>query len=147
MRSKIYFRGVFRGLILLALIVTGFYLRSLADEAGDGSAGVEKSTQQHLMETYEMLPLNFEANAGQTASQVTFLSRGRGYILFLTKHAETVLVLDKPTRKHNRARPAERSSTVVWPPGEAISPEHKRQLGGRGRVLPILGYRVRQASS
>src|SRR5690242_1503023 len=31
------------------------------------------------------VPLNFEANTGQTDSQVRFLSRNSGYTLFLTK--------------------------------------------------------------
>src|ERR1700730_9436472 len=35
-------------------------------------------------DTYGKLPLGFEANEGQTDKQVKFLSRGRGYGLFLT---------------------------------------------------------------
>jgi hypothetical protein len=46
-----------------------------------------------LVETYGKLPLSFEANAGQTDSQVKFLSRGSGYTLFLSGRAETVLLL------------------------------------------------------
>jgi hypothetical protein len=37
-----------------------------------------------LHEDYGKLPLSFEANQGQLDSQVKFLSRGRGYSLFLT---------------------------------------------------------------
>ncbi len=33
---------------------------------------------------YAKLPLSFEANQGQTDARVKFLSRGRGYSLFLT---------------------------------------------------------------
>jgi hypothetical protein len=47
-----------------------------------------------LVENYGHLPLSFEANAGQTDSQVKFLSRGRGYGLFLTGD-EAVLKLQK----------------------------------------------------
>ena len=43
---------------------------------------------------YASLPLHFEANRGQTDSQVQFLSRGRGYSLFLTP-TEAVLVLQR----------------------------------------------------
>jgi len=39
---------------------------------------------------YSHLPLSFEANDGQSAPQVKFLSRGPGYALFLTSH-EAVL--------------------------------------------------------
>jgi len=45
-----------------------------------------------LIENYGKLPLSFEANQGQTDSQVKFLSRGRGYALFLTGD-EAVLAL------------------------------------------------------
>ena len=41
------------------------------------------------------LPLSFEANCGQTAEQVKFLSRGNGYTLFLTPN-EMVFSLRKP---------------------------------------------------
>ena len=41
------------------------------------------------------VPLNFEANQGQTDSQVKFLSHGDGYSLFLTSH-EAVFTLRPP---------------------------------------------------
>ncbi len=41
-------------------------------------------------------PLVFERNDGQTAAKVAFLSRGRGYSLFLAKD-EAVMVLSTPT--------------------------------------------------
>jgi hypothetical protein len=37
-----------------------------------------------LAPSYGKLPLSFEANQGQTDPQVKFLSRGKGYSLFLT---------------------------------------------------------------
>jgi len=41
------------------------------------------SPQQRINEGYAV-PLSFQPNKGQTDSQVKFLSRGRGYTLFLT---------------------------------------------------------------
>src|SRR5580704_10116908 len=41
------------------------------------------------------VPLNFEANQGQTDSRVKFLSHGDGYSLFLTSH-EAVFTLRPP---------------------------------------------------
>ncbi len=41
---------------------------------------------------YGQLPMSFEPNAGQTDARVQFLSRGKGYTLFLTEH-EAVLSL------------------------------------------------------
>jgi len=54
--------------------------------------------QARLVETYGRLPLTFEGNAGQTDAQVKFLSRGRGYTLFLTGN-EAVLALGNGSRK------------------------------------------------
>jgi len=46
--------------------------------------------------SYGKLPLSFEVNGGQTDPQVRFLSRGRGYTLFLTGD-EAVLTIQKPS--------------------------------------------------
>jgi hypothetical protein len=48
-----------------------------------------------VSESYGKLPLQFEANRGQTHKDVRFLSRGAGYSLYLTA-GEAVLVLSKP---------------------------------------------------
>jgi len=52
------------------------------------------SSRARLNETYSKLSLSFEANNGQTDPQVKFLSRGRGYTLFLTSN-EAVFTLKK----------------------------------------------------
>jgi len=60
---------------------------------GAAAAEVPKPVKQRLLlEGYGKLPLSFEANQGQTDRQVKFLSRGRGYTLFLTSN-EAVLAL------------------------------------------------------
>jgi len=67
---------------------------------------VDAATGARLREQYGKLPLQFEANAGQTTAQeVKFLSRGSGYTLFLTP-TEAVfslssLVGSKPAGKGN----------------------------------------------
>jgi len=48
------------------------------------------ASAQTVAERYGKLPLGFEVNRGQTDSRVKFLSRGRGYTLFLTSN-EAVL--------------------------------------------------------
>ena len=79
-------------------------------------------TQPRVDPAYGKLPLAFEANRGQTDSQVKFLSRGRGYTLFLTS-TEAVWVLTKaearakrdrfPLRKPDPAQPQKVTRTVV----------------------------------
>src|SRR5216117_2365712 len=53
------------------------------------------ATNARVSESYGKLPLQFEANRGQTDKDVHFLSRGPGYSLYLTA-GEAVLVLSKP---------------------------------------------------
>lgn len=59
---------------------------SLHGANGDGVSSVKG---------YGPGPLRFEANHGQTASDVKYLARGRGYALLLTQ-AEALLILGKP---------------------------------------------------
>src|SRR5215468_1377011 len=47
-----------------------------------------------LLQTYSNLPMSFERNQGQTDESVKFISRGRGYSLFLTP-TEAVLTSSK----------------------------------------------------
>ena len=58
----------------------------------------DPAAQARVVETYGQLPLRFEANQGQTDPQVKFLSRGRGYTLFLTP-SEAVMALRQPQGK------------------------------------------------
>jgi hypothetical protein len=58
--------------------------------AADGSAAARAA------EAYGALPLQFEANRGQTDASVKFLARGGGYNLFLTPN-EAVFTLHKPS--------------------------------------------------
>jgi Beta-propeller repeat len=58
-------------------------------------ASAAPTARSRLAKSYGKLPLSFEANQGQTARQVKYLSRGPGYTLFLTKN-EAVLALNKP---------------------------------------------------
>ncbi len=72
--------------------------------------------------TYNSLPLYFEANRGQTDPQVKFVSRGRGYTLFLTRRGQAVLVLRKPTPKRDPLQVAALPSAAVAPQSEPASP-------------------------
>src|ERR1017187_2877175 len=53
---------------------------------------VPESLSRRIAEQYGKLPLRFEANQGQTNSDVKFLSRGANYTLFLNSD-EAVLSL------------------------------------------------------
>src|SRR5690242_10615916 len=70
---------------------------------------VPASLSRRIVEQYGNLPLRFEANQGQTNSEVKFLSRGAGYTLFLNSD-EAVLSLT-PTLPTTPGKPAERGET------------------------------------
>jgi len=59
--------------------------------------------QARLAEGYGKRPLSFEPNQGQVDARVRFLSRGRGYTLFLTSD-EAVLQLNR-TGQESRSPP------------------------------------------
>lgn len=50
----------------------------------DTRPGISQAATQQRLEAYGKLPLSFEVNQGQADTEVDFLSRGRGYALFLT---------------------------------------------------------------
>src|SRR5437773_4362317 len=68
------------------IATSALLLTSLAGFVCPAAAALEVS------KSYGRLPLQFEANQGQTDSQVRFLARGAGYSLYLT-NGEAVLVL------------------------------------------------------
>jgi len=72
---------------LLTFAINALLTKSLAARAG-------ASGRSRIARSYGKLPLSFEANQGQTNSQVKFLSRGNGYTLFSAPD-QSVLVLDK----------------------------------------------------
>ena len=44
----------------------------------------DKATRKRINGAFDKLPLSFEANRGQTIDEVKFISRGKGYSLYLT---------------------------------------------------------------
>jgi len=85
--------------------------------AGDKAAGPKSppapqpASQAQVVAAYGKLPLSFEANQGQTDPQVKFLSRGRGYGLFLTGD-EAVLSLRSQKSGVRSQEPASRSAKL-----------------------------------
>jgi len=86
-------------------------------ENGDQAARPAASPSSELVANYGKLPLGFEPNEGQSDGLVKFLSRGRGYSLFLTGN-EAVLTFQK---------------------GAIHQP--KREIGRSARTAPTAGQR------
>ena len=68
-------------------------------------------THAQIAEDYGKLPLHFEANRGQTDTEVKFLSHGPGYTLFLTP-TEAVLALRQPSSESSSAEGSEQATTL-----------------------------------
>jgi hypothetical protein len=92
--------------LLVALTVSGvigLFRNSITEAARgrgnntlvSGSSAPDEATRAQITEAFGKLPMSFEANKGQTDDKVKFLSRGRGYTLFLTS-TEAVLSLSRP---------------------------------------------------
>ena len=75
-----------------ALAYVLFFLLEITTASAQTTAATKKTTPDNAMLQYAKIPLYFEENVGQTDAQVRFLSRGRGYGLFLTP-TEAVLAL------------------------------------------------------
>jgi hypothetical protein len=56
---------------------------TVAPKAAKSTA--KRVARPRASEDYGRLPLSFEVNQGQTDAQVSFLARGQGYTLFLTR--------------------------------------------------------------
>lgn len=65
---------------------------TLLSLTGMALAATEPAPQTQLARAYSQLPLRFEPNQGQTASEVRFLAHGPGYNLYLTA-TEAILAL------------------------------------------------------
>lgn len=68
-------------------------------------------TRRNWRMRLDQMPLRFEANQGQSARQVKFLSRGAGYTLFLTSN-EAVLALQRAGRPSGIRPPAARGGVA-----------------------------------
>src|SRR3989442_13049972 len=75
-------------LVLAACAATG------AIPTDTSAPPVSQAAEQQVLAAYGKLPLAFEANRGQSDSQVKFLARGPEHTLFLTS-TEPVLVVTK----------------------------------------------------
>lgn len=96
------------------------------------SDAIGSKARERIAENYGKIPMAFEANEGQTDAEVKFLSRGRGYSLFLTS-TESVLVL----RKSVPIKPLRQLSA---PPLNSSSPFAELDSGERAGVhMKLLG--------
>ena len=109
-------------LALFVLIFMGFPPKAHSQAAKNEPANVPRASKQHFAEACGKLPLAFEANTGQTSEQVKFLSLGQGYTLFLTRNAETVLVLNPSSQEKTSEQPKKTPPAKPKPRRESTPP-------------------------
>ncbi len=111
---------------------------------GNGAARASFAPKPHLVKSYGNLPLSFEANQGQTDGQVKFLSRGKGYGLFLTG-SEAVLTLSpgkqKAKGKEQKAK-VEDSFALLRPSFASPAPSLPAQAGTQTPAPAVLRMKV-----
>jgi Beta-propeller repeat/Secretion system C-terminal sorting domain len=94
---NIHFKIAFFMLALILFLLSVYFQQN--DSAAPKAIESKIINQSQVVNTFENIPMRFELNQGQTDDQVKFLSRGKGYTLFLTS-SDTVLTLEqKPVDK------------------------------------------------
>src|SRR6266851_502774 len=111
------------------------------------AAKPDAANQARLDQAYGKLPLQFEANRGQTDASVEFLSRGRGYTLFLTS-TEAVMVLTRREARAKRdrfsltepglAQPEKTTQTIVR--RKLVDANPKPKIAGLGELPGKVNY-------
>ncbi len=97
-KSKIVRGHILRIGVIIAIIIA---LIGLAQAATNVAGKGDAINATKRIEALNRLPLSFEANHGQTDSQVKFLARGSGYTMFLTS-TKAVLSLRQPQNNQSK---------------------------------------------
>ncbi|MFQ5709738.1 MAG: SBBP repeat-containing protein, partial [bacterium] len=115
-----------RKLIFISiLLIIGLVLYVAKFKTGSGAKAVFEnnpvpSTQVKVQASYGQIPMHFEPNQGQVAEEVAFVSRGRGYTLFLTP-TEAVLTLRKPETEELQAGHSSSKESLSMPSLKAMA--------------------------
>ena len=113
--------------------------------AGAQSGAAQPSSRASIRANYDNLPLTFEANRGQTDSQVTFISRGLGYNAFLTSDGLVLSLRAKQglTSRSTASAPSSNLSKIALLQfrllGAAKNPVVVGELPQLGRVNYFVG--------
>jgi hypothetical protein len=122
-----------RALFVLIFVVA---MSFPAASAGPASPSQPTSPAQkaRIAETYGKLPLSFEANTGQADKTVKFLSRGRGYGLYLTGNDAELTLCQAVSRA---ARPDLRRNPGPIPKSAACDIVRVALAGAGGKTEPV----------
>jgi len=122
-RNKVVGMSVVAAVLGIAIAV-GAWLHIPDRQAMTGQADrrAAPAAAKKIMDVYGTMPLRFEANQGQAEEKIKFLSRGKGYALFLTPTGSVITL----NRAHAAAgRSAEQETAVVRMSWSGADPQAK----------------------
>ena len=114
-------------LLLLVAGAAGFQF----DQTASATRTAQPAKPAFVREAYGTLPLSFEANVGQVAQPVEFISRGSGYTLFLTGSEAVIALHRQPAARAKYQQPAARAKHQP----RAGENELEGDTGRKGAVL------------
>src|SRR5574340_149707 len=97
--------GIALGLLVLAIMVVPGVRFGRGKSPDTVPAGSSASARSRALEVIGSLPLHFEENRGQADRQVKYLSRGKGYNLFLTSTGSVLALTRSSGETGPPARP------------------------------------------
>ena len=125
--------AILAGILTIALSVTEGAANARHTGTTRASIAPFVSTGMRFSTVYGRLPLQFEANRGQTDARVKFLARGPGYTIFLTA-TEAVMVLRQGKTGGPRSMREPPPLTLSRPPTpERASVVRMRLVGANAR--------------
>ena len=115
--------------------------------AGVASSNAQSAAQRSTPKNFDYgrLPLTFEANRGQSAPQVKFISRGPGYRAYLTSNGINLSLRTSKTgvpaavSSSSGTHRSKNSSFGVPPLGRGCQPDSRRRKPPAGRVNYFVG--------
>jgi hypothetical protein len=106
--------------------------------AGTTTQSANTSTPEAPSGLYGHLPLTFEANHGQTDSQVQFLARAAGYQLFLTR-GDAVLAFRAPATQSRASEGVPTKTQKAQPTGDMKQAVVRMALEGANPDPHVMG--------
>jgi Beta-propeller repeat len=97
------------------------------------------SSTSVLQQTYGQLPLSFEVNDGQTASQVQYLAHGQGYALFLTENSAVLNLTQPSAPAHDKTLPPALTTGVALAM-DLIGANQQATVSGLDRQAGVTNY-------
>jgi len=126
-------------LLSLALPVRTTFSAPATPQAVEITPAAKTQSKELTLDAYGKLPLHFEANQGQTNSEVKFLARGHGYTLFLSDSGATMKLRGTQSERGLAESPAVPVAAVVRMELLGAKPRLEGEAMLEGQVNYLIG--------